>query len=662
VTPPGLLGAALVFWGWQTGFIAVALVMAALLEARHVIGSRWDLSRADFNRISDLSAVLLVLIAVYQFIGADAARAVLAILEWLPLTLLPLVTSQIYSTAGTVDVSIFFWSLRRRASAHPDEPGWPIDLTYPYVALALLSASAANGRGVDFFAGMVVLAAWGLWTVRPRGYSAAVWLTTFAVAVGLAWIGHVGIAAGQRAMERAAQAWLLDFIRREADPFKSSTALGEIGELKLSPRIVLRVDALSGNRPSTLLREAAYNVYNAPAWYAVDAPFVALQPEADGATWTLGPAVAEHGRVRIAAYLSRGRGILPAPAGARQLDDLLVVDLAKNPLGAVRASEGLGLVRYTAHVGDGTADGPPRSLDVVIPRGAQPAVQRAATELQLADRTPEDALATVRAWLHGFRYARYLGPRPSGVSPLEDFLFRTRAGHCEYFATATVLLLRAAGIPARYATGYAVHEWSSLERRWVVRASDAHAWALAWIGGAWREVDTTPADWVAAEDADGAWRMPGDVWSWLMYLFSRWRWSERDDRLPGSIGWLLVPLIVALGWRLYRRRRVAGGASRRPAVAVPQRRPGGDSTFYLVERRLAQLTFPRAPGEPLVRWLARVRTARPAAVSTALLDELLALHYRYRFDPAGLDAAEHAALETGARAWLAAHSAPSAPR
>jgi transglutaminase-like putative cysteine protease len=176
---------------------------------------------------------------------------------------------------------------------------------------------------------------------------------------------------------------------------------------------------------------------------------------------------------------------LEADPGA-QLDDLLVVDLAKNPLGAVRASEGLGLVRYTAHVGDGTADGPPRSLDVVIPRGEQSAVQRAATELQLADRTPEEALATVRAWLRGFRYARYLGPRPSGVSPLEDFLFRTRAGHCEYFATATVLLLRAGGIPARYATGYAVHEWSSLERRWVVRASDAHAWALAWIGGARR--------------------------------------------------------------------------------------------------------------------------------------------------------------------------------
>ena len=81
MTPPGLLGAALLFWGWQTGFLTVGSVMAALLEGRHLVRSRWDLSRADFNRVSDLSAVLLVVIAVYQFVGTDAAHAVLAILE-----------------------------------------------------------------------------------------------------------------------------------------------------------------------------------------------------------------------------------------------------------------------------------------------------------------------------------------------------------------------------------------------------------------------------------------------------------------------------------------------------------------------------------------------------------------------------------------------------
>src|SRR5205807_6834396 len=82
--------------------------------------------------------------------------------------------------------------------------------------------------------------------------------------------------------------------------------------------------------------------------------------------------------------------------------------------------------------------------------------------------------------------------------------------------------------------------------------------------------------------------------------------------------------------------------------------PGADSAFYLVERRLAQLAFPRAPGESLARWLSRVGSASPA-VRTAPLPALLTLHYRYRFDPAGLDAAELAELDAGARAWVAGH-------
>ena len=87
-------------------------------------------------------------------------------------------------------------------------------------------------------------------------------------------------------------------------------------------------------------------------------------------------------------------------------------------------------------------------------------------------------------------------------------------------------------------------------------------------------------------------------------------------------------------------------------------RAGADSAFYLVERRLAQLVFPRASGESLTRWVARVEASRPVAVATAPLPGLLALHYRYRFDPAGLGTLELAALDAGARAWLAAHTAP----
>lgn len=651
-----MIGVALLLWGWQTGFLAVAGVMAAIIELRPLVSVRWDLGRTDFNRISDLSAVLLALIAAYHVLGNESARAVLAILQWLPLIVFPLLACQFYSAVGVLDASIFFWSLRRRANERPDYPGIPVDLSYPFAALTLLSASAANVRSGIFFTGFAAVLVWALWGVRARRYPVAVWGGMVALVIALGWGGQLALAAGQRALERAASAWLLDYLRRETDPYRSMTALGQVGELKLSPRIVLRVET-DGGRPPLLLREAAYNVYNAPTWYAVDAPFRSVTPESDGVTWPLAAiAIPETAPVTVSAYLRRGKGMLALPNGALELRNLLVVELASNRMGAVRVEDGLGLVRYDVRYSARAADDRPTRMDVAVPRSEAGAITRVAVELGLARATPAGAVAAVRAYLRdGFGYSRFVADRAAGATALEDFLSRTRRGHCEYFATATVLLLRAAGIPARYAVGYAVHEWSPLERRWVVRANDAHAWAIVWLDGAWRDVDTTPPDWVAAERQAVSSFTLGDLWSWGGYLFARWRWSEREDRLTGSIGWLLVPLFALLAWRFYTRRRVArrGAAASAPARGRPT---GADSAFYEIERTLTRLAFPRTPAEPLSAWLGRIAAAAPAGIDTRPLSTLLALHYRYRFDPAGLTADERTALREQARAWLAAHA------
>ena len=648
-----MIGVALLFWGWQTGFLIVAAAMVAVIEARALVDVRWDLSRADFNRISDVSAVLLAVIALYQVLGNDSARAVLAILQWLPLIVFPLLACQLYSAAGVLDASIFFWSLRRRANEQPGYAGVPVDLSYPFVAMTLLSASAANVRSGIFFAGFAAITVWALWGVRPRRYPRAVWGGMMALAIALGWAGQLGLAEGQRALERAATAWFLDYLRREADPYRSTTALGQVGELKLSSRIVLRVET-DAAPPPVLLREAAYNVYNAPTWYAVDAPFRSVTPSSDGATWQLAPATPDAGPITVSAYLRRGKGMLAVPNGTLELQNLLVVELASNRMGAVRVEEGLGLVRYGVRYSARAADDRPTRMDLAVPRTEAATVGRIAEQLGLARRPPTDAVAAVRAYFRdGFGYSRFVGRRAAGTTAVEDFLSRTRRGHCEYFATATVLLLRAAGVPARYAVGYAVHEWSALERRWVVRANDAHAWAMVWLDGAWRDLDTTPPDWVAAEREAVSSFTAGDLWSWAGYLFARWRWSEREDRLTGSIGWLLVPLFAVLAWRLYSRRRV----DRRAAVATASRpiSPGADSAFYEIERTLAR-AFPREPAEPLTVWVRRITAAEAPGVDARPLPALLALHYRYRFDPAGLAAEERAALRTQVRTWLADHA------
>lgn len=87
------------------------------------------------------------------------------------------------------------------------------------------------------------------------------------------------------------------------------------------------------------------------------------------------------------------------------------------------------------------------------------------------------------------------------ASPVEDFLFDWRRGHCEYFATSMVLMLRAVDIPARLVTGYLGGELNPLENYRIVRESNAHAWVEAWLAdpatdgtGAWTVYDPTPPD------------------------------------------------------------------------------------------------------------------------------------------------------------------------
>lgn len=92
-----------------------------------------------------------------------------------------------------------------------------------------------------------------------------------------------------------------------------------------------------------------------------------------------------------------------------------------------------------------------------------------------------------------------------GDHPLEDFLFRYKSGHCEYFASAMVLLLRSQGIPARLVTGFLGGEYNRLEGYYVVRQVNAHAWVEAWIEGeGWRTFDATPPDGRPGSGGEGA--------------------------------------------------------------------------------------------------------------------------------------------------------------
>jgi transglutaminase-like putative cysteine protease len=91
-----------------------------------------------------------------------------------------------------------------------------------------------------------------------------------------------------------------------------------------------------------------------------------------------------------------------------------------------------------------------------------------------------------------FRYT--LEPPALGEHAMDEFLFQTRAGFCEHYASAFVVLMRGAGVPSRVVTGYQGGEINPVDGFMVLRQSDAHAWAEIWIANrGWIRIDPTAA-------------------------------------------------------------------------------------------------------------------------------------------------------------------------
>lgn len=136
-----------------------------------------------------------------------------------------------------------------------------------------------------------------------------------------------------------------------------------------------------------------------------------------------------------------------------------------------------------------------REVELRLPGGSNPQTTSFARELRA--RSGSDA-AFVEAVLARFTeepYAYSLNPPLlPGDNPMDSFLFDTRTGFCEHYAAAFVIMMRAAGVPARVVAGYQGGEVNPVNRTVIVHQFDAHAWAEVWLEGqGWVRVDPTAA-------------------------------------------------------------------------------------------------------------------------------------------------------------------------
>lgn len=294
-----------------------------------------------------------------------------------------------------------------------------------------------------------------------------------------------------------------------------------------------------------------------------------------------------------------------------------------------------------------------RRVDTRLPDGRNRRSLDLAREMYA--RAPSDQ-EFVRAVLSMFRAGGFeytLSPPTLGRDSVDEFLFDTKRGFCGHYASAFVTMMRAAGLPARVVTGYQGGEWNPIREYFVVRQSDAHAWAEVWLDGkGWTRIDPTAV--VAPErlrrgvydllpdalsapsralrdipwiyDARQRWDALNDWWNERVVRFDfgtqidLLKWMGLEDPDWRELGWLFAAGLI--GWLLFVAWHVS-----RALRATPMDRLARAYTKLCA--KLARAGAPRAPYEGPRAYADVVEARRPdiAAAARALLKRYAELRF-----------------------------------
>jgi hypothetical protein len=162
---------------------------------------------------------------------------------------------------------------------------------------------------------------------------------------------------------------------------------------------------------------------------------------------------------------------------------------------------------------------PIRQVYLQLPR-LDPRIKQLADDITVHAQNEYDKASAIQRHLSShYAYTLDLG-ETHGSDPLADFLFVRRTGHCEYFASAMTVLLRAEGIPARYVTGFLPGEYNDVGGDYIIRESDAHAWVEVFFPGyGWITFDPTPP---GNDKHGGLFDRLNMYWDSFQFTWSEW--------------------------------------------------------------------------------------------------------------------------------------------
>ena len=206
---------------------------------------------------------------------------------------------------------------------------------------------------------------------------------------------------------------------------------------------------------------------------------------------------------------------------------------------------------------------------------------------------------------------------PRNTNPLTYFLLEQPAAHCEYFATGAAILLRIAGVPCRYVTGFVVSEEHPFGGYWIARNTNAHAWVEVWDENTgWTIVEATPGDGVPSSNKQA---FAGYLIDYAKLQFQKlivflkeglkalflsvvsMLWNVISNTIPGRIIILLAISIITYTYIKKIRRK----SKQELSPEIMELRP----LLRKMDKRVAKKGFRRQPEETIIKFSKRIAEA-----------------------------------------------------
>ena len=243
-------------------------------------------------------------------------------------------------------------------------------------------------------------------------------------------------------------------------------------------------------------------------------------------------------------------------------------------------------------------------------------------------------------------------------NPVDEFLFESRRGFCEHYASSFVYLMRASGIPARVVTGYLGGENNPISNYFIVRQSDAHAWSEVWLEGkGWQRVDPTTmippsrientqdlqriASGIAAEVPDwttNLWKKMAYGWDNINHFWNQWVLNYNTKRQQNLLGDLLSWIgFDNVDWRGLVTLLFSGMLLIFGLIALrllrkdPEKRDPAVIAYEKFCRKLAKRGIVRNPAEGFTNFSQRARQQNPEL--GPVIAKITALYQRLRYAP-----------------------------